>query len=77
MATKKAGAAGKFGPRYGKKLRDNYNKIHKSSKKKYNCPVCAREKSVTRVSFGVWRCKTCKTKFASGAFEFREENFKK
>ena len=77
MATKKVGAAGKFGPRYGKKLRDIFSKINKTSKKRYNCPICAREKSVIRVSFGVWQCKSCKTKFASGAFEFREEDFKK
>ncbi len=77
MATKKVGAAGKFGARYGKKLRDNYAKIHASSKKKYNCPVCAREKAVRRLSFGVWECKNCKTKFASGAYEFRGEDFKK
>jgi len=46
-----------------------------SSKKKYNCPICAKEKSVKRGSFGVWMCTRCKTKFASGAFEFRKEDF--
>ena len=77
MATKKVGASGKFGSRYGKKLRDNYSKLFASSKKKYNCPICAREKAVKRLSFGVWECKICKTKFASGAYEFKGENFKK
>ena len=57
MATKKVGASGKFGSRYGKKLRDNYSKLFASSKKKYNCPICAREKAVKRLSFGVWECK--------------------
>ena len=77
MATKKVKAAGKFGPRYGKKLRDVYNKIYEVSKKKYNCPVCAKEKSVRRVSFGVWKCNRCEVKFASGAFEFRESDFRR
>ncbi len=77
MATKKVKAAGKFSAKHGKKLRDIYNKIYKSVKKKYNCPVCAKEKAVRRVSFGVWECKRCETKFASGAFEFRERDFKK
>jgi len=75
MALKKLKASGKFGPRYGKKLREIYDKIMESSKKKYNCPICAKEKSVKRVSFGVWMCTRCKTKFASGAFEFRKEDF--
>ncbi|MGC9310998.1 MAG: 50S ribosomal protein L37ae [Candidatus Aenigmatarchaeota archaeon] len=74
MATKKVRAAGKFGPRYGKKLRVNYNKQFEAAKTKYACPNCSKEKSVTRVSFGVWECKNCKTKFASGAYEF---NWKK
>jgi len=77
MATKKVGASGKFGARYGKKLRENYDKIYRNSKKKYDCPVCAREKSVKRIAFGIWECKRCKTKFASGAFEFVESDFKK
>jgi large subunit ribosomal protein L37Ae len=70
MATKKAQAAGKFGARYGKKLRVNYNKHYNAAKTKYACPNCSKEESVKRVSFGVWECKNCKTKFASGAYEF-------
>ncbi|OYT42837.1 MAG: 50S ribosomal protein L37ae [Candidatus Aenigmarchaeota archaeon ex4484_56] len=70
MATKKVGPAGKFGARYGKKIRDNYSKFYSSSKKKYNCPNCAREKSVRRLSFGIWFCKSCNTKFASDAYKF-------
>jgi large subunit ribosomal protein L37Ae len=70
MATKKAKAAGKFGARYGKKLRVDYNKFYESAKTKYTCPNCSKEKSVIRLSWGVWECKNCKTKFASGAYEF-------
>lgn len=77
MATKKVGASGKFGARYGKKLRVIYSKIHEKAKDKHNCPKCAREGSVKRVSFGVWECKNCKTKFASGAYEFKASDFKK
>jgi large subunit ribosomal protein L37Ae len=77
MALKKLKASGKFGPRYGKKLRELYDKIFETCKKKYTCPVCAKEKVVRRISFGVWKCSRCETKFASGAFEFREEDFRK
>lgn len=70
MATRKVKAAGKFGPRYGKKLRVDYNKAYLAAKTKYTCPSCSKEKSVLRLSFGVWQCKNCKKKFASGAYEF-------
>ncbi len=77
MATKKAKAAGKFGARYGKKLRATYNKVFETSKQQHNCPVCAREETVRRTAFGIWECKNCKTKFASGAYEFKKADFKK
>ncbi|MBN2095550.1 MAG: 50S ribosomal protein L37ae [Candidatus Aenigmarchaeota archaeon] len=71
MATKKVAASGKFGPRYGKKLRVSYNKSYEQSKTKYTCPNCSKENSVLRQSFGVWECKNCGKKFASGAYEFK------
>jgi len=56
--------------RYGKRIRENYEKAVKKSKKKYLCPACSRT-AVKRLSAGVWQCRKCKTKFASGAYEFK------
>jgi len=57
--------------RYGKRVRENYMKVVKKTKSKYKCPACSRM-SVKRLSSGVWQCRKCKAKFASGAYEFNE-----
>ena len=53
----------------GKKIMENVKVAQRKSKKKYNCPTCSRV-SIKRLSSGVWACLKCKTKFASGAYEF-------
>ena len=67
----KSKSAGQFGYKYGKKIRDKIIEVKRKSKKKYMCPACSR-RAVRRVAAGVWICKKCGKKFASGAFEFRE-----
>jgi len=67
--TKKVGLSGKFGSRYGKKIRENYEKVARLQKQKYVCPVCGR-KAVRRVAAGIWECTKCGTKFAGGAYSF-------
>lgn len=54
-------------PRYGKKLRERYNEILKSTKKRYKCPSC-KKISVKRISTGIWKCKSCDYTFAGGAY---------
>ena len=66
--TKKVGIAGKFGSRYGRRIREEYSKIAKKQREKYKCPYCGR-KSVRRVAAGIWECKKCGAKFAGGAYE--------
>lgn len=66
--TKKVGIAGRFGSKYGRKIRVNVSKIEKLQKAKYICPNCKR-KYVKRVSAGIWECKKCKTRFTGGAYE--------
>ena len=68
--TKKVGSAGRFGSRYGKKLRDRIKAIEAKSKKKYKCPKCSRV-AVVRTAVGIWVCKKCNAKYASGAYEFK------
>ncbi|MBN2518574.1 MAG: 50S ribosomal protein L37ae [Candidatus Altiarchaeota archaeon] len=59
--------AGKFGPRYGRKIRARYAEIEANQRKDHECPSCG-ESAVKRVSSGVYKCKKCNTKFTSGAY---------
>ncbi len=68
MKTKKVGAAGKFGSRYGKKLRLNFLKVHKFKSEEKPCPSCLKN-SVKREAAGIWKCKSCGHKFAGKAYK--------
>ncbi len=65
--TKKVGSAGRFGPRYGVKIRRTVAKIEKEQKKRHVCPRCGH-RAVVRVASGIWRCKKCGAVFAGGAY---------
>lgn len=56
---------------YGKKLRVKLREVQKKSRKKYRCPSCSRT-ALKRKANGVWVCGKCGTKYASGAYEFKE-----
>ncbi len=63
----KVGSAGRFGPRYGLKIRRRVAAVEARMKQKHVCPVCGR-KSVRRISTGIWQCQKCGATFAGGAF---------
>ncbi len=54
---------------YGKKIRKAVAESKKKAHSRYLCPACSRN-SVRRASQGVWQCRKCSSKFASGAYEF-------
>ena len=56
---------------YGKKLRKIHEDVRKKAGKTYKCPSCSRS-AIRREANGVWKCRKCGDKFASGAFEFRQ-----
>lgn len=64
---KKVGTAGRFGPRYGKKVRDIVAKIEAIQRQKHVCPRCNLP-YVKRYAKGIWICKKCGNKFAGGAY---------
>jgi large subunit ribosomal protein L37Ae len=76
MATRKVGLAGRFGSRYGKRIREKLKDIESVQKKRHVCPVC-KMPYVKRISSGVWKCKKCGAKFAGLAYYPSGESIKK
>lgn len=65
--TKKVGAMGRYGPRYGVRDRVRTREIESRQKKFHTCPNCGHPK-VKRTSTALWQCRKCMTKFAGGAY---------
>ncbi|AGK62183.1 LSU ribosomal protein L37AE [Archaeoglobus sulfaticallidus PM70-1] len=65
--TKKVKIAGRFGSRYGVRVRKNIIKIEQEQRRKYVCNRCGK-KRVKRVGTGIWECKSCGYKFAGGTY---------
>ena len=67
--SKKSKSAGRFGERYGKKIRAKLVKVEEKQRLKQKCPFC-KKIGVKRVSKGVWQCtrKKCDKKFASNVY---------
>ncbi|RME55108.1 50S ribosomal protein L37ae [Candidatus Woesearchaeota archaeon] len=71
MKTKKVGSTGRFGPRYGRKVKAKILAVEKVQKQNHKCPYCHRL-SVKRVSAGIWHCKKCDAKFTGKAYRLGE-----
>ena len=65
--TKKVGSAGRFGARYGARIRKKIKEIEQKQKKRFECPKC-RSIQVKRASTGIWQCRKCKIKFTGKAY---------
>ncbi len=61
------GTAGRFGPRYGKKVRQKVSEIEKKQKKRHICPKCSLP-YVRRLAKGIFICGKCNNKFAGQAY---------
>lgn len=64
---KKVKSAGRFGARYGKRVRSKLIKVEQKQRIKQICPFCEK-KGVKRLSKGIWYCKKCGKKFASNTY---------
>jgi len=67
--TQKVGITGKYGTRYGQKLRKQVKAFEILQRTKYTCPFCGKS-SVRRHSVGIWNCKACRRSVAGGAWEY-------
>lgn len=66
-STKKAGAAGRYGARYGGLARKKVATVERIQRRKHICPECGAPK-VARTSTGIWSCRKCNHTFAGGAY---------
>jgi len=64
---KKTKSAGRFGSRYGKKVRAKLVKVETNQRKKQVCPFC-KKPGVKRLSKGIWKCSKCDKKFAGDTY---------
>jgi large subunit ribosomal protein L37Ae len=52
---------------FGLKIRKKVRAVEAKQRKKQTCPFCKKE-GAKRLSKGIWLCKKCGKKFASGTF---------
>lgn len=64
---KKTKTAGRFGARYGKRVRAKLIKVEEKQRIKQKCPFCNKP-GVKRISKGIWKCSKCNKKFASDVY---------
>ena len=64
---KKFGSIKRYGPRYGRRLKDKVADVEKKSKKPNKCPYCNRL-AARRLAVGIWKCGKCGSKFTGGAY---------
>jgi large subunit ribosomal protein L37Ae len=67
MATKRFGSVKRFGPRYGRTLKDRLSVVEQEQKKNHRCPYCTYDR-VRQLTVGIFLCTKCGSKFASKAF---------
>jgi len=65
--TKKVGSTGRFGARYGKKVRRKVLDIEKIQRGWHECPHCSSNRA-KRLASGIWHCKKCDAKFTGRAY---------
>lgn len=64
---KKSKSSGRFGARYGKRVRARVVQVESKQRKKQKCPFC-KKIGLKRLSKGIWYCKKCDKKFASDVY---------
>jgi large subunit ribosomal protein L37Ae len=74
--TKKVGIAGKYGARYGVKIRKRLAEVESGRVQKRQCPRC-KHVSVKRTDTGVWVCRRCDYKYAAAAYTPKIREFKR
>lgn len=58
--------------RFGRKIRKLYEKADEKRRKRYECPKCGK-RSVKRVSYALWECRSCGARIAGAAYSLTSE----
>ncbi|MBW2980539.1 50S ribosomal protein L37ae [Candidatus Woesearchaeota archaeon] len=69
---KKLSSIKRFGPRYGRKVKEKLAKIEEEQRRLHRCPYCSHTK-VKRLAAGIWYCRKCKTKFTGKAYSVKKK----
>tara|TARA_B100001079_G_scaffold135181_1_gene115867 strand:- start:223 stop:447 length:225 start_codon:yes stop_codon:yes gene_type:complete len=67
MRLKKLASAGRFGARYGRRIKERLLNSEISQRAKHKCTYCLKV-NVKRVSTGIWECRSCSAKFTGKAY---------
>lgn len=67
MVTKVSGVSGRYGVRYGRKIREKVKLVEESKKASKECPECGK-KGIKRLSKGIYECSKCGAKIAGKAY---------
>ena len=70
--TKKVGITGRYGAKYGSRIRKRVKTIEEKLKTPQKCPKCETI-VIKRISTGIWGCKKCGTQFTGGAYEMKTQ----
>jgi len=65
--TTKVRMAGRFGPRYGVRLRRRVVEVETRQRGRHECPKCTAM-ALSRSSTAIWSCRKCGYKYAGGAY---------
>jgi len=68
---KKTKSAGRFGARYGTRVRKKLVGVEVKQRKKQKCPFC-NKMGAKRLANGIWKCSKCDKKFAGGTYYLKE-----
>lgn len=64
---KKTRSAGRFGVRYGRKVRQAVADIEERTRAAHTCPKCEHP-AVKRMGTGIWTCQKCGYTFTGGTY---------
>lgn len=64
----KKGTTRRFGARYGIRVRANIDAVEAMQKENKKCPICRKEKSISRLAAGIFHCKHCNNKLTGKAY---------
>ncbi|KUK04637.1 MAG: large subunit ribosomal protein L37Ae [Methanosarcinales archaeon] len=64
---RKVRSAGRFGPRYGTKIRKLVVEVEEKMRAPHKCASCG-QLTVRRVGTGIWQCRKCGYTFAGGTY---------